>query len=43
MADLDFENIDFIPMGTEESPFDALTFDGNGHTIKNINYITEGD
>ncbi len=42
-ADLDFENIDFIPIGTEEKPFDALTFNGNGHTVKNINYITDGD
>ena len=41
MADLDFTGIDYIAMGTEENPFDALSFDGNGHTIKGIAYSTD--
>ena len=40
-ADLDFTDIDFIPMGTEEHPFNALHFSGNGYTVKNINYSTD--
>ena len=42
-ADLDFSNIDFIPMGTEEHPFDALYFEGKGHTVKGITYDAESN
>ena len=36
-ADLDFTDIvGFVPIGTEESPFNALTFEGNGHTVSGI-------
>ena len=36
-ADFDFTDIvGFVPIGTEKSPFNALTFDGNGHTISGI-------
>ncbi len=42
-ADLDFEAIEgFVPIGTEESPFDALHFDGEGHTVIEINYNSDG-
>ncbi len=37
-ADLDFTGISgFVPIGTEESPFDALTFDGCDYTVSGIN------
>ncbi len=37
-ADLDFSEIaGFVPIGTEESPFDALRFDGCDFTVSGIN------
>ena len=33
--DIDLEGIDFLPIGHKEDPFTG-TFDGNGHTIKNL-------
>ncbi len=42
-ADLDFKDVEgFVPIGTEESPFDALHFDGEGHTVIKINYNSDG-
>ena len=41
-ADLDFTGIDnFVPMGTENSPFNALVFEGMGHTVKGIELVSE--
>jgi len=42
-ADLDFTGISgFVPIGTEESPLNALSFNGNDHTIRGINYHSGG-
>lgn len=34
--DIDMSNVNWTPMGTSEHPF-AMTFDGNGKTISNLN------
>ncbi|MCL2718229.1 MAG: hypothetical protein FWE14_05560 [Lachnospiraceae bacterium] len=36
IADIDLENIEWMPIGTTSSPFTG-TFDGNGYTISNLN------
>ncbi len=42
-SDLDFTDIDgFVPIGTDENPFDALTFHGEGHTVSGIGYDSDG-
>ena len=40
LTDIDLKNskIKFTPIGTSEQPFTG-TFDGNGHTIKNLNIV----
>ena len=39
LSDIDMSNLDFIPIGTEENRFSG-TFNGNGHTISNLNNTT---
>jgi len=40
MSDLDFKDLDFIPMGADGVMFNG-SFDGNNKTVKNVNYISE--
>ncbi len=41
-ADLDFTPVDgFVPIGTEENPFDGLLFDGENHTVSGIDYSSD--
>lgn len=46
MNDIDFNNLELLPLGTEKSPFTGF-FNGNGYTISNIEIDTpdavEGD
>ena len=41
-ADIDLRDINWIGIGTKDHPF-AGTFDGNGHTIRNMTVSYEGD
>lgn len=38
-SDLDFTGIDFLPVGTEEIPFEGIGFAGNGHTVTGIDHV----
>ncbi|MBO7283495.1 MAG: hypothetical protein J6U71_00330 [Bacteroidales bacterium] len=38
LADIDLNNVEWTPIGTEAENF-AGTFDGNGHTIKNLTIV----
>ena len=39
-ADIDLDNMPWTPIGTESNNF-VGTFDGNGHSIKNLNIVVE--
>ena len=38
LADIDLNNVEWTPIGTEDNYF-AGTFEGNGHTIKNLTVV----
>ena len=38
LADIDLNNVEWTSIGTEDKPFTG-TFDGNGHTIKNLTVV----
>ncbi len=35
-ANIDLDNEEWTPIGTDTAPFTTITFDGNGHTISNL-------